>query len=309
MDDDVDLLERARACDREAWRALLHLWGNPALKLAAAIAGDRARALHAVRGAFIELWPELPAVHTEHAFRPWLLGSVALRAMGDEPDDARAAAIMHKAMGMGPAEVALALHLNLGKAARILRKPPDAPDLPAVELPVTFFDEAIAPALEDAVVLTVRRALGTDASSAWAAFTDPDVMRAWAGTDARVRPAATLQAGSRIIGKGTLAGKRRTRDEWTVTRAERERVLAWTVRARIGPVPAPLESRWSLTLEPGPDLEVALRLHGVAFPGGASGAALRRSYSKVADGMQPWAGRRLEELAGLVDVRARRPAL
>lgn len=298
--DDVDLLERARACDREAYRALVGLWGDAAYRTAVMLTGDRAAGGVAARDAFLAAWTALPALHTEGPFRPWLLGHV-VRAAGDVGTD-HAAAVLHRALGLGTVEVGLALGLNPARAARLVRSVrARAIEQPVgLELPPTFFDEALAPALADPVVSGARRIVASDPEAAWGAIADPASVPAWAGEEVRGR--ADVRPGARFRGHGRIAGARPSNDEIVVTRAERPSLLAWTMRAAPIPLRAAIELRLSLSVADG---EIALRLHGVAFPPPPAGAYLRRVWRRHEPAFAQWLHRRLEEVSTAVEARAK----
>ena len=305
---ELDLLERSRAGDRVAYRALVSFWGSPALRVAYLIAGDRARAEDAVREAFQDRWRELPSFHSERPFRPWLLGKVveAARARVSPPaDDDHVAIVLHASEGLSPAEIALTLGWGRrGARSRVKRIAGAAGGLRdaalGIELPSWFFDEVIAPGLKDSPLVEVRRIVRSGAADAAIALRDVAALRRWVAHDVRVA-ASRLDAGTRAGGTGRIADRLRSRDRTLFTRASAE-MIAWTTRAtpRLGTI----EFRWSIEIaRAGDAIELRHRLNGVAFPGGFAGARARRAYAKVADAMPASMHRGLERLANVVEGR------
>src|SRR5438552_11334518 len=80
-DVELDLLEQCRSGDRAAFRALVAFWGDPALRLASTFTNDHERARAALADALLECWRELPSLHSETPFRPFLFGLVARAAL------------------------------------------------------------------------------------------------------------------------------------------------------------------------------------------------------------------------------------
>lgn len=136
----LDELERARCGDRAAFRALIAIWGDRALRTATLLWDDRARAPQIAADAFVRLWDELPRFHSERPFRPWLMRALLDAAGPTEPgapepadqsplrrcldaldEQRRAAAVLHLYDGMGATELALMRGTNLGAAAKDLR--------------------------------------------------------------------------------------------------------------------------------------------------------------------------------------------
>jgi RNA polymerase sigma-70 factor (ECF subfamily) len=295
--DGVELLERCRAGDRDAFRALVTHWGDRALAVAATLTGDRARAHRAVRDALLACWRELPSTHSERAFRPWLMALVA-EAAGPAAD-ARAAALLEARGGERAGAAALKEARAVDAADDAVRAILEAAP-PGLALPQTFFDDALAARMTDAAGIEVRRIVATGARAAWGAMTDPNALPKWVSAE-DVRANGSLRAGARIRARGRIADKRGSRDATLVTRADEERVLAWTTRARPVRLPGVIEFRWSISCEPdGSGTQLVHRLHGIAFPPGVAGVTLRRAYAKIADAMQLSMHRGLERLAALI---------
>jgi DNA-directed RNA polymerase specialized sigma24 family protein len=76
---DVDLIERCRTRDPDAFAGFVALWGDAALRVATVVTGERGRALAAVRTALLTACRDFPSLHSERPSRPWLLGMVAPR--------------------------------------------------------------------------------------------------------------------------------------------------------------------------------------------------------------------------------------
>ncbi len=340
-DADVDLQERARCGDVDAYRALVELWTGLAGTIAVLLARDRLRAAAAVRDAFAGAWSELPTLHSEHPFRPWLMGKVvdaALARMSETPvstpvraaldgmtEDARVAAVLGGGVSFPAAEVALARGMNIGRATKLLRaalkefaaalqsagvtaSPRDALKSEArLDLPSAFFDETILPRLRQRPVTEVRRMIVVDPRAAWSVVIDPAATEVWtAMTSIRSRTSAVLRPGARIAGKGRIAGTYPSKDETLVTRGDEERLLAWRTRSTPSRRRGAIEFRWSIeVLEVPKGCELVHTLHGVAFPYSVNGRLLRRLYGKVSYGMQSSMHQGVERLASFIETRAR----
>jgi RNA polymerase sigma factor (sigma-70 family) len=75
---DVELVERARAGDVDAFSDLVERYRHPALRLAYGIAADEAE--DAVQDAFVKAFRKLDTFRPGSAFRPWLFTIVANEA-------------------------------------------------------------------------------------------------------------------------------------------------------------------------------------------------------------------------------------
>jgi len=382
---DLDVLERARCGDREAFRTLTAAWGDRALRTAALIIGDRARAEQLVVAAFTRVWRDLPTLHSERPFRPWLMRAL-LDALpepeareldvppapeapepeaptpeallddqhgvpGDQPQahdasngllacleqltpDDRATVVLHLYDQMGATELGLARGANLTVAVRGLRtalraltacveasglginEQQIAEQLTQMargsELPPWFADEMLGPRLTEPDRPEVRRLVGLDPADAWARLLDPAGVPAWVqARDVRVRGAARLEPGARISARGRIAGRRPSRDETVIARADASRhTLGWTTRSRIRPWGSAIEFRWLLSVAPASaGCELIHALRGVAFPPGPSGRFLRAAYERVADAMPTSMHAGIEQLAQLLETGARRAPL
>ena len=333
-DVELDLLEQCRAGDRAAFRALVAFWGDPALRLAATYTNDDERARTALAEGLLDCWRQLPSLHSETQFRPFLFGLITRAALAHgsvggtgrldrilemlEPD-ARAAAILHGQARLSISEVARAQGTSIFKAAmdtrRALRtiqsslgfKPDDLLRAASSDtrLDRTFFDTALAKELEDQWLLEVRRIVLRPPHDAWGVLTDPTAIPAWISAErAHVRGGGSLHPGGHIAARGRIADLRRSRDQTIITLVEPPSLLAWTTRSRITPLHAPIEFRWSVVIEETPGgSELRHRLRGVAFPHGWVGSFLHGTYERVAAAMQASMHRGLERLASLIEAR------
>src|SRR5438093_10233480 len=136
-DVELDLLEQCRAGDRSAFRALVAFWGDPALRLALMFTNDEQRARIALTEGLLGCWRQLPSLHSETQFRPFLFGLVSRAALAQgsagrtgrlercldmlEPD-ARAAAILSGHAHLDAAEIARAQGTSTTKAALSVRR-------------------------------------------------------------------------------------------------------------------------------------------------------------------------------------------
>ena len=68
----VDLVERARAGDHDAFSQLVRLDGDRCHAIAIGIVRDRDRAQDAVQQAFLLAWRDLPKLRDPERFEPWL---------------------------------------------------------------------------------------------------------------------------------------------------------------------------------------------------------------------------------------------
>ena len=328
-DVELDLLEQCRAGDREAFRALVAFWGDPALRLASVLTSS-ARA--AAGDAFTECWRALPSVHSETPFRPYLLGLVARAALAHGPgegtaplercmamldEDARAIAAlsaharMHlrdvaRAWSMPIAQTALEIRQALRSLQRCLGSRPQSALADAgrdVHLDNHFFDQVVMPHLVDESVLDVRRIVQRPPNQAWAILVDPTALPAWvSASGAHVRGGGSVHPGAHIGARGRIADRLPSRDRTIVTIVEQPRLLAWTTRAHVGVLSAPIEFRWSIEIGDAPGgSELIHRLRGVAFPHGLSGRVLRAMYERVGGSMQQSMHHGLERLASLVE--------
>jgi DNA-directed RNA polymerase specialized sigma24 family protein/uncharacterized protein YndB with AHSA1/START domain len=333
-DVELDLLEQCRAGDRSAFRALVAFWGDPALRLASTFTNDDERARAALAEALLECWRNLPSLHSEVQFRPFLFGLISRAALAQgsaggtgrldrildmlEPE-ARAAAILRGQAHLSITEVARAQGASLINAAlnarRALRsiqsslgfKPDELLSKASSDahLERSFFDDVLAAELGDGWLLEVRRIVLRPPHDAWGVLTDPTAIPAWISAErAHVRGGGSLHPGGHIAARGRIADQRRSRDESIITRVEPPALLAWTTRSRITPIHAPIEFRWSVQIEEVPGgSELRHRLRGVAYPHGPVGSFLRGTYERVAGSMQASMHRGLERLASLIEAR------
>lgn len=334
-DVELDLLEQCRAGDRSAFRALVAFWGDPALRLALMFTNDDERARAALTEGLLECWRQLPSLHSETQFRPFLFGLVARAALAQgsaggtgrlersldmlEPD-ARVAAILSGHAHLGSREIARAqgtssfqAALSARRAIRTLEgslgfKPQEALNaaFKDAHLDRKYFDKVVAPQLEDHWLLEVRRIVQRPPHDAWGVLTDPTAIPAWiSAARAHVRGGGSLHPGGHIAASGRIADQRSSHDESIITIVERPVLLAWTTRSRITPLHAPIEFRWSVMIEEAPGgSELHHRLRGVAFPHGrVAGSFLRKTYDRVAGSMQGSMHRGLERLASLIEAR------
>ena len=327
---EIDLLERCRAGDRHAFRGLAAFWAEPALRLAFLLSGDRARAEDALRASLLQAWRELPGLHSESAFRPWLMGMVVREAAGGnaaslhpglaglEPS-LRTELVFKAFLGVPASEVALALGrprtATIVRLRRALREvesagPPLRDTLVAaawdVDLPQPFLDDHVVPWLERAPVHSVRRLVAADPRTAWAVLCDPNALRSWVeATHLRARASGALRPGARLRARGRIAGRRMSRDETVITRTESEAVIAWTTRARPAGLPGAIEFRWSIELtRTDSGTQMVHRLDGVAFPPGPASSLLRRAWKKAEPSMPAAMHRGFERCAALIETRA-----
>jgi RNA polymerase sigma-70 factor (ECF subfamily) len=68
----VDLVERARAGDHDAFSQLVRLDGDRCYAIAVGIVRDRERAQDVVQQAFLLAWRDLPKLRDPERFEPWL---------------------------------------------------------------------------------------------------------------------------------------------------------------------------------------------------------------------------------------------
>src|SRR5439155_8219283 len=207
-DVELDLLEQCRAGDRSAFRALVAFWGDPALRLALTFTNDDERARTALTEGLLECWRQLPSLHSETQFRPFLfgLGARAALAQGSaggtgrlercldmlEPD-ARVAAILSGQAHMEAHEIAraqgttaLQAALSARRALRALQsclglKPGDTLNTAFgdAHLDRKYFDKLLAPELQDHWILEVRRIVQRPPHDAWGVLTVPTAIPAW----------------------------------------------------------------------------------------------------------------------------------
>ncbi len=79
MPDDAEyaeLVKRARAGDRQAFRVLVHRSYVPALRVAGRILRDVGEAEDAVQEAFVQAWRSLPELREDSSARAWILAIV-----------------------------------------------------------------------------------------------------------------------------------------------------------------------------------------------------------------------------------------
>ncbi|MGZ4139223.1 MAG: SRPBCC family protein [Actinomycetota bacterium] len=334
-DVDLDLVEQCRAGDREAFRALLAFWGDPAMRVVAVLVRDDSAARAVLKDAFRACWEEMPSMHSETPFRPLLLGLVVRTANARTPTDARdelsaclrsldaelrAAAALVAGAGLGDRELGLALGVGpavarerarrarrtmmacLGRDARApLARAAARGNVDRQAL------EALSDALAEHRLLEVRRMVPRGAQDVWNVLTDPTALAAWISADGvRVRGGGAIYAGAHIAARGRIADLRRSRDETVITIAEQPRLLAWTTRSLVAPFDGTIEFRWTLAIEDSGDAcELTHVLRGVAFPRGVRGVALRRAYAHVEGSMQSSMHRGVERLATLVEASTR----
>jgi DNA-directed RNA polymerase specialized sigma24 family protein/uncharacterized protein YndB with AHSA1/START domain len=335
-DVELDLLEQCKSGDRNAFRALVAFWGDPALRLTTTLTGDDVRAHAAVAGAFVECWRELPSVHSTTHFRPYLLNLVARAALArgtaggtgglerclDMLDlDARAVAVLREQAALSARDVARATDggvisgaMKHRRALRTLQsclgsRPDNALRAANVDVHLerSFYDDVLEGALNDAPILEVRRIVQRPPHDAWGVLTDPTALPAWVSADhAHVRGGGSLRPGGHIAARGRIADKRRSLDESIVTIVEAPSLLAWTTRSRIQPFHDPIEFRWSIAIAEAPGgSELHHQLRGVAFPHTWAGDFLRVAYMRVQAGMLQSMHRGLERLASLVEASTR----
>src|SRR5438445_7906211 len=178
-DVELDLLEQCRAGDNSSFRALFAFWGDPALRLASTFTADEGRARAAVAEAFIICWRDLPSLHSDTPFRPYLLNLVARAALARGSaggtgklercldllhPDARLTAVLKEQAGLSVRDIARTQQaampptmLQLRRAMRSLErclghKPGDAlrTAISDRHLERRFFDNVLASALDDA---------------------------------------------------------------------------------------------------------------------------------------------------------------
>lgn len=295
----VDLLERCRAGEPEAFRALVAHWGDRALGIARCFTDDERRAQRATGDALVAVWRELPSLHSQRAFRPWLMAHVAEQAGAGE-EDARATALraarVHDRRGMEAMREARAVAAADDTVRRLLDE--IAGDEHA--LPQTFFDEVVAPRLSRAHLAEVRRAVDAAPDTVWRTLTDAESLPRWISAS-DVRASGILKPGSTVRARGKIAELRASSDRTLVTRTEPGSLLCWTTRSRPRGRLGTIEFRWSISIEPGPELRH--RLHAVAFPPGLPGVLLRRLYARVESGMPLSMHRGLERFSALVSSR------
>ena len=69
---DIDLVERAKRKDKEAFTALVHRFGDRLYAVAYRILRDSARAEDAVQQTFLIAWRELPSLRDPQRLEAWL---------------------------------------------------------------------------------------------------------------------------------------------------------------------------------------------------------------------------------------------
>jgi RNA polymerase sigma-70 factor (ECF subfamily) len=74
-----ELIARAQAGDRDAFRRLVETYSEVAGRTARVLLADRADAEDAAQEAWLDAWKALPRFQAERPFRPWLLAIVANR--------------------------------------------------------------------------------------------------------------------------------------------------------------------------------------------------------------------------------------
>jgi len=274
------------------------------MRIAVLLLGDRARAESVVRDALLAAWSDLPTLHSERAFRPWLFARVVDTALGIEPaggepraldglpPEQRALAVLRFGLGLGQTELALTRPGRSAAAtirdARAAEKalqatigPPDdvrralTEEATGAELPATFFAQAIAPRLEEPALFELKRSLRTNAVDL-AGITVDDV-------------------------PPSIGGRFGRHDETLVTRTPS--TLAWIERVRL-PLMQAIEFRWVLAATPG-DLLVQ-RLRGAALPLGPTERVLRGLVDRHRDAIREAARFRLEHVASAIEARAQR---
>lgn len=276
---ELDLLERCRSGDRQAFAGLVSLWADRAHAVARFVSRDAASAEASVADAFIAAWEHLPSLHTYRAFGPWLMTQVTRAAEQHAParsDDPLVEALRKGHADPRGADRALTDILAGGKRV--------AP------LPATFYDDAVDARLSDTHLLEVSAT--TAAARALAiALQDPS---AWCASKPRAR--TPLRPGSRMRARGALGSSGRTHDSTLVTLVD-EQTLAWTTASRPGIWRASIEFRWSLVAA-GDTLNH--RLRGVAFPPGIQAAALHRAHERARATFEPSMRAGVERLARAV---------
>ncbi|HEX9775828.1 MAG TPA: SRPBCC family protein [Actinomycetota bacterium] len=322
----VDLLERAKSGDVEAFQSLFDIWGDLMTKTAWVLTGDRVQAERAVADAFAAAWAALPSLHSRRPFRSFLLSFLdPEQAPAALPEAPTAAAIgasgdrrigaLRYAAGMTAGEIAAATGSRVPgvlRAIRALAKQvgPDgarslAVEAKGIEASDPVFD-AIEARLRRAPVHERGRRIRMAPAEAFEVLVDPASVATWVSGPRRLRPSGRLRLGTRLTGPGRLGG-RRTRDETVVTLALAGEALAWTTGSRPRFLPGAIEFRWSLRLESAPDgTDLVHRLDGVAFPPGPVGIALRRSFRKAEPELLRDMQRGLETLGTALEGRAQR---
>jgi RNA polymerase sigma-70 factor (ECF subfamily) len=294
----VDLLERCRAGDRDAFRALVAAWGGRALAIARCFTDEPRRAEQAVATALINVWRELPSLHSQRAFRPWLMSHVAEAAGAAEADE-RALALREARAPDRAGMSAMREARAVANADDTVRAMLDEINGSKHTLPLTFFDDALARRLKDPVALDIGRIVEADRAHVWRTLRDPSALPKWVSArDLRVT--GELKPGTTIKARGKIADKRASIDRTTITRADEGELLSWVTRAHPDWMIGRIEFRWSMRIE---DEQVRHRLHGVAFPPGLAAVSLRRSYARVQSDMSLSMHRGLERFAALVASR------
>ncbi|MFA5890073.1 MAG: SRPBCC family protein [Actinomycetota bacterium] len=327
---EIDLLERCRAGDRRAFRALATFWAEPALRLAFLLCADQARAEAALRTSLLSVWRDLPKLHSESPFRPWLMGMVTRESVSAEGPFAhpalatmdaslRTEVVLNAFLGIPAHEVALAVDrpraattLRLRRALREIETagPPLREALAEaawdVDLSQTFLDDHVLGWLERAPNHVVRRLIAADPHTAWAVLCDPTALPGWIeATHLRAPVTGALRPGSRVRARGRIAGARASRDETVITRTEPEALIAWTTRARPAGLFGAIEFRWSIEIARAQGgTEISHRLDGVAFPPGVAGNLLRRAWKRAEPSMPTAMHRGIERCAALIETRS-----
>ncbi len=97
MDDEAELVPRARAGDADAFARLVAGTRDVALRVAYAIAGDDAEDV--TQDAFVKAFTRLHQFRDDAAFRPWMLAIVANEARNRRRGTGRRAAVALRAAG------------------------------------------------------------------------------------------------------------------------------------------------------------------------------------------------------------------
>ena len=99
LDEESELIERARRADPAAYEGLVTRYQSLAFRTAYLITGDAAEAEDAAQSAFIKAYFALPRFRTGAPFRPWLL-----RIVANEARNRRTARTRHPTLALSAAE-------------------------------------------------------------------------------------------------------------------------------------------------------------------------------------------------------------
>ena len=100
--EEVDLVERARRGDEDAYRSLVSRYQGIAFRTAYVVAGGIGDAEDAAQEAFVKAWRALPRFRVGAPFRPWLLEIVANEARNRRRAAGRRSALALRAAAEDP---------------------------------------------------------------------------------------------------------------------------------------------------------------------------------------------------------------